>query len=216
VGGRFADITGQVFGRLVAIEQVESDKQGQSRFRCRCDCGQEIIARAANLKNGNSRSCGCLAREAAAQRAGPLAASYKHGHAIPGKETPEYNSHHGAIGRCHNPKNKNFKDWGGRGIRVCDRWRFGENGKSGFECFLEDMGLKPAPHLTLDRFPDYNGNYQPGNCRWATAKQQRDNQRPTSEARVAAGVARRGLKATLTTRARMSVAQAAWVRRKAA
>ena len=80
------------------------------------------------------------------------------------------------LARCYNPKNKRYKDWGGRGITVCDRWRFGEDGKSGFECFLEDMGSKPHPRLTLER-RNVNGNYEPSNCYWAPWEIQDNNKR---------------------------------------
>jgi hypothetical protein len=82
------------------------------------------------------------------------------------------------IHRCYSPKNDRYIHYAGRGITVCDRWRFGENGKTGFECFLDDMGEKPTPKrlYSIDRI-DNDGNYEPGNCRWATYKQQNNNQR---------------------------------------
>jgi hypothetical protein len=82
------------------------------------------------------------------------------------------------ISRCKNPKNIGYKNYGGRGIRVCDRWRFGEDGKSGYECFISDVGRRPSSDHSIDRYPDNDGNYEPTNVRWATRKEQRDNQRP--------------------------------------
>jgi hypothetical protein len=76
--------------------------------------------------------------------------------------------------RCTNPRNKRYADYGGRGIQVCDRWR------TSFAAFLEDMGRRPSPEHSIDRYPNNDGNYEPGNCRWATAKQQRANRRVRS------------------------------------
>lgn len=94
----------------------------------------------------------------------------RHGNARPGQETSEYNSWRSMHERCRNPKCDNYADYGGRGIQVCERWKL-------FENFLTDMGRRPTPQHTLDRYPDVNGNYKPGNCRWATPKEQRANQR---------------------------------------
>jgi hypothetical protein len=80
--------------------------------------------------------------------------------------------------RCYNPNINNYPDYGGRGIEVCDRWRFGENGRTGFQCFLEDMGCPPRGK-SLDRI-NVNGNYEPSNCRWATIFEQARNKRPPS------------------------------------
>lgn len=86
----------------------------------------------------------------------------------------EYQALQGAINRCNRPATRGYKHYGARGITVCDRWRFGEGGKTGFRCFLEDMGTAPSPQYSIDRI-DVNGNYEPGNCRWATINEQSRN-----------------------------------------
>lgn len=90
--------------------------------------------------------------------------------------TPEFYSRRAMLTRCYNPKVKDYKWYGGKGVAVCDRWRYGENGKTGLDCFVEDMGPRPEKH-SLDRYPNNSGNYEPGNCRWATIKQQARNRR---------------------------------------
>lgn len=90
---------------------------------------------------------------------------------------PLYETWRGMIARTTNPKHKDWSSYGGRGIKVCDRWRYGENGKSGYKCFLEDVGSRPSPQHSLDRYPNPDGNYKPGNVRWATSEQQAHNRR---------------------------------------
>jgi hypothetical protein len=93
-------------------------------------------------------------------------------------ELPEYQVWRGMIRRCEDPKHDSYRYYGARGIRLCDRWRNGEDGQSGFECFLADMGTRPTPQHSIDRYPNNDGNYSKYNCRWATASEQSLNQRP--------------------------------------
>lgn len=156
------DITDEQYGRLKVVRFA--GMVGRYRtWQCLCECGATLVARQANLRSGATTSCGCRQREIAG------IVNFKHG----ANNTPEYTAWQGMRDRCSNHNGEAYKNYGGRGIKVCDRWL----GDSGFECFLADMGLRPSPKHSLDRYPNNDGNYEPGNCRWATRSQQNQNTR---------------------------------------
>lgn len=167
------DITGQRFGRLT-VQSKAGYKGGRILWSCYCDCGGEALALADNLKRGHTQSCGCFQKDQARISG---AQSVRHGESSGKKQTTEYRSWTSMISRCTN-KNLGamWGDYGGRGITVCERWRSYPN-------FLADMGRKPTPSHTIDR-KDVNGNYEPGNCRWATKKEQVANRRPFKVTRI--------------------------------
>lgn len=156
-------LVGQRFGRLL-VASFAGSRNGKREWLCRCDCGQERIVRTQDLRTSNQRSCGCLAREKLVQR------STTHGAAHRNAETPEYRAWMSMMTRCFNPRRREWKDYGGRGITVCDRWRHD------FSTFLSDVGLKPSPRHQLDRI-DNDGHYEPRNVRWASPLEQARNQR---------------------------------------
>lgn len=155
---RFLIAPGDKFTRLTVQSQVREG--GRVRWRCICECGAIKIFRPRNLRVGQAKSCGCLSREMSRARNTSHGMSYE----------PEYARWVSMCQRCHCDWHPNFKDYGGRGIRVCDRWR------NSFEEFIKDMGYRPSAKHSIDRINN-NGNYEPGNCRWATPKEQQRNMR---------------------------------------
>lgn len=163
------DITGQRFGRLTVIGY--HGKRGSNHvWLCRCDCGGEKIAQAGNMRAGLTQSCGCLFRERI------IAANSTHGHTRGEKRHPLYLVWRAMRSRCENPNANGYQNYGGRGITVCDRWRIGEDGRTGFECFLHDMGPKPSPTHSVERVRN-DLPYSPSNCIWGTKAAQARNRR---------------------------------------
>lgn len=159
------DIVGKKFGRLLVIEQAARGKNGDIIWRCRCDCGAELNDRKWNLER--NQSCGCARRERASQL------MLRHGHARITENRPSglsrtYQSWMAMKARCFRTSHHNYRYYGARGITVCERWLT-------FDNFLADMGERPGT-TSIDRI-NCDGNYEPGNCRWADAITQRNNRR---------------------------------------
>lgn len=149
---------GDRYGRWTVLSEVERLKS-RRMFLARCDCGTERVVASTTMTNGTSQSCGCLRRERSGGKP-------RHGHSS--QRTPTYHTWTSMHARCRYPYVRSFEHYGGRGITVCDRWR-------SFENFLSDMGERP-PDTSIDRI-DPDGNYEPSNCRWATAAEQQQNRR---------------------------------------
>ena len=152
------DLTGKKFGRWIV--KGFSHKNGKMFYwSCLCDCGKERAVFGGDLKRGGSRSCGCLQKEEVSDR------FTSHGMA----RHPAYRSWQHMKNRCGNPTDDGYKDYGGRGIKICNEWLE-------FDGFWSDMGSTWEKGLSIDRI-DVDGNYEPSNCRWATSKQQGNNRR---------------------------------------
>lgn len=164
-------LVGQRFGRLVVIsKETVGYAPGYAPYiPCRCDCGVEKLVRIHRLEIGRTKSCGCAISETNSEK------STRHGHSShkEGGRTREYVSWQAMNGRCRNPRNKAYRNYGALGITVCDRW------VSSFESFLEDMGPRPTPTHSIDRI-NPNAGYFPENCRWATRLEQSRNKRGTT------------------------------------
>jgi len=156
--GKFINLTGQRFSRLVVIKRAENDKQKLTQWLCQCDCGQQTIVRGSQLKNNSIRSCGCLYRESRKNNQ----YGYKHGYS----NSRIYHTWNLMLQRCTNPNHTAYKNYGGRGIQVCEAWLK-------FEGFLQDMVERPYG-MTLDRINN-DGNYCKENCKWSTWQEQQRN-----------------------------------------
>ena len=148
---RLRDITGQTFGRLTVVRRAPN-RGHHTMWECQCECGGTTVVSASDMKRDGAkavRSCGC--------------AQYVRTHGL--SHSPEYVAWVNMCARCHNPKNPRFKQYGGRGISVCAEWR------ESFESFIAALGRRPSPSHSLDKINN-DGNYEPGNVRWATRQEQ--------------------------------------------
>jgi DNA-binding CsgD family transcriptional regulator len=201
VPGKAIDITGQTFGRLTAIEPAGQNASRGVMWRCQCDCGSEAVVAGSSLRNGHTRSCGCLHDELAVVKMAKLGASSRtHGQSHERRST--YATWQSMLQRTRDPERIYYA---ARGITVCDRWEPKRGGS--FENFLADMGERPDG-MSIDRI-DSAGNYTPDNCRWATQLQQQHNRRGVTKllvrARIVAAVKRGEPRAAIATKYGVSV-----------
>lgn len=163
----FRDLTGQRFGRLLVLRENGQNSRKQYKWLCLCDCGKETTKQSWDLVSKKTTSCGCLWEEMSVKGEHHL----RHGESHKGKWSPEYRVWAAMLRRCDSPSQRSYRWYGGRGIRVCERWKT-------FENFLVDMGRRPdsPPRYTIER-ENSDGNYEPTNCRWATYKEQAQTNR---------------------------------------
>lgn len=154
----FIDLTGKVFERLTVKRRDDTKNKRVIYWICECSCGKTCSVSGGQLSGGKTKSCGCY----------KLDKITKHGQTVNRLQAPEYRSYHHMIQRCTNPNNDRWEKYGGRGIKVCDRWI------ESFQNFVFDVGPSPGPGYSIGRI-DNDGDYEPGNCRWETPLQQQRN-----------------------------------------
>src|ERR1700690_2116863 len=168
---RIKDLAGERFGRLL-VKKLARVYRGRAEWKWGCLCGKVCTVKSAHLLSGGTKSCGCLQKESIQQNGrrnggrirGRRNNLFKHGLS----STRTYTSWLAMRRRCTDAKHPNFKNYGGRGIKICVRW------KKSFVAFVADMGLRPQGK-TIDRWPNADGNSTPSNCRWATTREQAAN-----------------------------------------